>query len=508
MHHKGVLTGEGFTPFEQIERRARKIACGLAALGVGPGSCVALLLRNDVAFIEISAAVMRLAAYAVPLNWHFKGAELAYILADCQAKALFGHQDLLAALAADLPAGLPVFGIATPSALRAAYHAGAGARLAAAQDYPTWRETWPESAAAPLPAPMSMIYTSGTTGNPKGVRRQAATPEQASALDAMRALVYGLKPGTRALLPGPLYHSAPNSFALNASKISDLLVLMERFEEEAFLRLIDEEQIDTIFMVPTMFIRLLKMPQARRASFDGGSLRHVIHAAAPCPAAVKTAMLDWWGDVIHEFYGGTESGPVSFARPGDARKKPGSVGPAAPGAELRILDEKDRILPRGQVGEVYSRIAAYPDFTYHNAPKKRREIERDGFITCGDIGYLDADGYLFLSDRKRDLVISGGVNVYPAEIEAVLHAYAGIIDCAVFGIPDAEYGEALMAVVEPQAGVALDTAALRAYLASHLADYKVPRHIEIRSGLPREDSGKIFKRRLRDPYWQEAGRAI
>jgi long-chain acyl-CoA synthetase len=212
--------------------------------------------------------------------------------------------------------------------------------------------------------------------------------------------------------------------------------------------------------------------------------------------------------VIWEFYGGTESGAVSLASPQDAIAKPGTVGRISPDCTVRILDDAGREVPQGAVGEIYSRIENYPDFTYHNDPAKRAAVERDGFITCGDLGYLDADGYLFLCDRKRDMVISGGVNIYPAEIEAVLHGLPGVHDCAVFGIPDPEFGETLMAVVEPQPNAALDPAALRAALAEKLADYKVPRHIELRTGLPREDSGKIFKRRLRDPYWEGAARKI
>ena len=184
------------------------------------------------------------------------------------------------------------------------------------------------------------------------------------------------------------------------------------------------------------------------------------------------------------------------------------MGKVSPGAEIRFIGEDGSVLPQGEIGEIYSRIAAHPDFTYHNKPEKRTEIERDGFITSGDVGYIDADGYVFLCDRKRDMVISGGVNIYPAEIEAVLHAAPGVHDCAVFGIPDAEFGEALMAVVEPQRGVTLDITKVRARLKDQLADYKVPKHIEVRSQLPREDSGKIFKRRLRDPYWEQAGRRI
>ncbi len=201
----------------------------------------------------------------------------------------------------------------------------------------------------------------------------------------------------------------------------------------------------------------------------------------------------------------TESGAVTFANSEDALKKPGTVGKIAPGAELRFIGEDGKVLPQGEIGEIYSRIAGNPDFTYHNKPEKRAEIDRDGFITSGDVGYIDEDGYVFICDRKRDMVISGGVNIYPAEIEAALHAVPGVHDCAVFGIPDDEFGEALMAVVEPQPGVTLDVADIRAQLKTSLADYKVPKHVEIHDNLPREDSGKIFKRRLRDPYWERAG---
>jgi len=287
-----------------------------------------------------------------------------------------------------------------------------------------------------------------------------------------------------------------------------VLVLMPRFEPEAFLRLIERERIDTIFMVPTMFIRLMKLPEAVRRKYDMSSLRHIIHAAAPCPADVKRAMIAWWGPVIYEFYGSTESGAVTFANSEDALKKPGTVGKISPGAELRFIGDDGRELPAGEIGEIYSRISGNPDFTYHNKPDKRSEIDRGGFITSGDVGYIDQDGYVFICDRKRDMVISGGVNIYPAEIEAALHAVPGVHDCAVFGIPDEEFGEALMAVVEPQPGITLDIAAVRAQLKTQLADYKVPKHVEILTNLPREDSGKIFKRRLRDPYWERAGRRI
>jgi long-chain acyl-CoA synthetase len=219
-------------------------------------------------------------------------------------------------------------------------------------------------------------------------------------------------------------------------------------------------------------------------------------------------MIDWWGPMIYEYYGSTEASALTFASSEDALKKPGTVGTILDGVELRFLGDDGVPLPQGEIGEIYSRIAGNPDFTYYNKPEKRAEIERDGFITSGDVGYIDADGYVFICDRKRDMVISGGVNIYPAEIEAVLHAIPGVHDCAVFGIPDDEFGEALMAVVEPQSGVMLDVADIRARLKVALAGYKVPKHVEIHDNLPREDSGKIFKRRLRDPFWERAGRRI
>jgi long-chain acyl-CoA synthetase len=467
-------------------------------------------MRNDIAFIEAAYGAMQLGAYGVPINWHFKREEIDYILKDSGTGVLIGHADLLRQLSGTIPHGVAVLSVATPPEIQSAYKLDPAhiAKPDFAVDLETWLGEQPRDSGAAVPQPMNMIYTSGTTGHPKGVRRAAPTAEQSAAMERMRAMIYGLRVGARALLPGPLYHSAPNSFGLRSGRLGGLLVLMPRFEPEELLHLIERERIDTIFMVPTMFIRLLKLPEAVRRKYDVSSLRHVIHAAAPCPADVKRAMIEWWGPVIYEFYGSTESGAVTFATSEDALKKPGTVGRITPGAELRFVGEDGRVLEQGEIGEIYSRIAAHPDFTYHNKPEKRAEIEREGFITSGDVGYIDSDGYVFLCDRKRDMVISGGVNIYPAEIEAVLHSVAGVKDCAVFGIPDAEFGEVLMAVIEPQAGAKLDLAEIRAHLKASLADYKVPKHIEMQAGLPREDSGKIFKRRLRDPYWEREGRRI
>jgi len=506
----GIISGSRQRSFEDIDRRVMLMAGGLRVLGVREGDCVCILMRNDIAFLEVSYAVMTLGGYAVPINWHFKPEEVDYILQDTGTRVLIGHADLINSHHDVLPEDLIVLSVPTPPEIAANYRIDLSHNDLPpnAADLDQWLSRQKPYDGPKLPQPQSMIYTSGTTGRPKGVRRDAPTPAQAASSEAMRARIYGLRPGARALLPGPLYHSAPNAFALRAGRLGGALYLMPRFDAEELLRLVAREAIDTIFMVPTMFVRLLKLPAAVREKYDVSSLRHVVHAAAPCPPDVKQAMMNWWGPVIYEYYGSTESGAVTFATPEDALRKPGTIGRIVEGAELRFLDDAGHVLPPGNIGEIYSRTAGSPDFSYHNKPEKRIEIERDGFITSGDVGYIDEDGYVFISDRKRDMVISGGVNIYPAEIEAALHGLPGVHDCAVFGIPDDEFGEALMAVIEPQAGITIDVAAIRTQLKSTLADYKVPRHIELQAGLPREDSGKIFKRRLRDPYWENAKRRI
>src|SRR6201995_141657 len=506
----GIISGDRRRDHAEVADRAARIAGGLHRLGVKQGDSVCILMRNDIAFIEAAYAVMRLGAYAVPVNWHFKPEEIEYILKDSGTSVLIGHTDLLHQLRGSIVAGVTVLSVPPPPEILANYKIDRDllATPAFARDLESWIAGQAPYDGPAVPQPQNMIYTSGTTGHPKGVRRNAPTAEQAASVERMRGLIYGLRSNIRGLLPGPLYHSAPNSFGIRAGKLGGALVLMPRFEPEEFLELIERYKIDTIFMVPTMFIRLMKLPDEVRKKYDVSSLRHIIHAAAPCPADVKRAMIEWWGPVIYEFYGSTESGAVTFANSEDALKKPGTVGKISPGAELRFIGDDGRVLPQGEIGEIYSRISDNPDFTYHNKPEKRAEIDRAGFITSGDVGYIDADGYVFICDRKRDMVISGGVNIYPAEIEAVLHAIPGVHDCAVFGIPDAEFGEALMAVVEPQGDVSLDIADIRARLKTSLADYKVPKHIEIQTNLPRQNSSKIFKRRLRDPYWERAGRRI
>ena len=510
MYSDGLVSGARHLSKADLEDRALRAAQGLRKLGVGRGDAVALFLRNDFAFFEASLAAQRLGAYAVPINWHFKAEEIEYILKDCGARAFIVHADLWPTAEPAAPQGVSVFCVPTPPEIAETYHCQPAACVVPAdvENWDSWVASHAPALDLPPPATESMIYTSGTTGHPKAVRRNPATPEQVEKVAHIRRAVFGFDSEMVAGIPGPLYHSAPNSFGLRSAQLGKAVILLPRFDPEGMLQAIERHRISHMFMVPTMFVRLLKLPQAAREKYDLSSLRYIIHAAAPCPPEAKRGMIAWWGPIIHEFYGSTESSSVTLATSEDAAKKPGTVGRPVKGAHIIIVDDDGKEAPIGATGEIFTRLDGMPDFTYHNKPDKRIEIAREGYITSGDVGYLDEDGYLFICDRKRDMVISGGVNIYPAEIESVALHMPQLKDCAVFGVPDSEFGEALMAVVEPQPGATVTPAEVRAYLAAHLAGYKVPKHIEIGADLPREDSGKIFKRRLRDPYWAKAGRTI
>ena len=416
----GVRCGRSFSTYPDLFGRALRASRGLHELGIGGGDRVALLLRNSLEFLEASIATVPLGASAVPVNWHWRGDEIAHVLSDSGAKALVVHADLWPAIAPSVPDGVALIVVPTPAG-------PIGDPPAGALLWPEWlagHEPW---AQAPETGPASIIYTSGTTGRPKGVVRAQPTESQ-------------------------------------------------------------REQV--------------------RSRYDLSSLRWVVHAAAPCPPDVKRAMIEWLGPIVAEYYGGTETGPVAFCTSEEWLAHPGTVGRPLERAVVKVLDAEGNELPAGQSGEIYMWLDVWPDFSYAGDEEKRRSVERDGLVSCGDIGYLDTDGYLHLNDRRSDMVISGGVNIYPAEIEACLLAMPGVRDCAVFGIPDDEFGEALAAYVEPQNGAQLNDESVRAHVRSRLAAYKTPRLVEFRDSLPREDTGKIFKRRLRDPYWAGRERAI
>ena len=494
--------------FERIARAAS----GFDAIGIGENSAVAMGLRNDFAFFEAAMAAALIGAYAVPVNWHFTAEEAGYVIGDCGAKAVVVHADLLPQIASGIPAGVAVFVVPTPAEIQSAYAIDPAHCLVPPDrtDWNAWlagHEVWSEPA---KPVRTNMIYTSGTTGRPKGVRRDPATPEMQQAMARMVSRIFDIRPGEgiRTVITGPVYHSAPNLYALSAARDGGLVILQPRFDAEQLLHLIERHRITHVHMVPTMFVRLLKLPESVRRAHDLSSLRFVVHAAAPCSPMVKKQMIEWWGPIINEYYGGTETGGLVFHTAAEALRKPGTVGRPIDNSVVKIFDAAGSELGPNQIGEVFVRLRGFPDFTYNRMDDKRREVERDGLITCGDVGYLDEDGYLFLCDRVRDMVISGGVNIYPAEIESVLITMPGVKDCAVFGIPDEDFGEQLCAYVEPQDGDRISAEEVRSFLRRHVAGYKVPKRIEFRSGLPREDSGKIFKRKLRAPYWENAGRQI
>src|SRR5258708_33481463 len=363
----GISSGQRRRDHAEVADRAGRIASGFRKLGVTQGDSVCMLMRNDIAFIEAAYAAMRLGAYGVPVNWHFKPEEINYVLKDSGTSVVIAHDDMLHQLRDAIPSGVTVLSVPTPPEILGNYKINPD-HLATpdfAIDFESWLARHERYDGPLVPQPQNMIYTAGTTGHPKGVRRFAPTPEQTANAEAMRGMIYGLTPGARTILPGPLYHSAPNSFGLRSGRLGGVLVLMPRFGAEEFLRLIEEQKIDTIFMVPTMFIRLMTLAEAIRRKYDMSSLGHIIHAAAPCPADVKRAMIEWWGPVIYEFYGSTESGAVTFANSEDALKKPGTVGKISPGAELRFIGDDGKVLPQGEIGQIYSRIAGNSDFTYH-----------------------------------------------------------------------------------------------------------------------------------------------
>lgn len=494
---------------ETVLLQARRAARGFDKLGVQEGDIVALLLRNDFAFFEAQQAAAMVGAYCVPINWHGKAEEVRYVLDDARPKVLVAHADLLAPLRDQIPAGLKVLVVPTPPQIQRHYHLTTEQAQPAAGDtvWPDWCAGFEPWSDAPKRSRATMIYTSGTTGHPKGVKREAATPEQSAAYMEMLQRVYGLKPGVRALVAGPLYHASPNAYGRQALPNAEVLVLQSKFDPEETLAMIDKHRITHAVMVPTMFVRLLKLPAEVRARYDVSSLQWVTHTGAPCSVDVKKALMAWWGPVVYETYGGTEVGTATLATPEDARAYPGSVGVPTPGTRIAFYGEDGKQLPLGEIGEIYMRVPAYADFTYLNNESKRSGVERDGLISVGDVGYLK-DGHLYLCDRRSDMVISAGVNIYPAEIEMVLLQCPGVHDCAVFGIPDDDLGESLAAAVETMPGVTLTAQQIKDYLGEHLAKYKLPRRVDFHASLPREDSGKIFKRRLRDPFWQAAGRSI
>ena len=506
-----VVSGDRTLSGAELYLRAAQAAVGLKYAGLDAGDAVALLMRNDPALFEATRAAALIGASSVPINWHFGPDEVGHILRDSGARVLVAHADLLAAVKSAIPTGTHVFVVETPSEIAAAY--GLTAEVAHvprdATEWSAWLSAYNPAVLTPASVEgATIVYTSGTTGTPKGVRRVANSPEAAAKARVAIAQLYDIRADARTAITGPMYHSALSAYGLGMASVGASVWLMPRFNAEELLAMIEAHRLTHLHLVPIMFTRLLKLPEAVRRRYDVSSLAHVVHAAAPCPPEVKRRMIEWWGPIIHEYFGSTETRAIAACNSAEWLAHPGTVGRILPGTEVEIVGDDGMPVEPGQPGEIFARNHAVEDFTYTGDDAKRMAVERNGLITAGDVGYLDQDGFLFLCDRRRDMVNSGGVNIYPAEIEACLLEMPGVRDCAVFGIPDPEYGESVAAAVQPEPGATLEVAGVQAFVRQHLARYKAPKLVEIHAELPRDDSGKIFKQKLRAPHWQAAGRKI
>jgi long-chain acyl-CoA synthetase len=507
MLNNAVALAEREVSRADILADAKRVMRGLDALGIVESDSVALLMRNDLAVLEVYSAAADLGVYAIPLNWHLKRDEIRYLIADSRPKALIAHSDLLAGICDALPEDIHLLVVPTP--MEAQLHYAVSDRLseipARSMIWSAWKAQLPSWEGPAKAARGSIFYTSGTTGNPKGVKREPMNAEQSAAFTALQRQLFGACENMRAYCACPLCHGTGTSFARLALREADCLLLQPHFDPVELLASIDRERITHVAVVPTAFVRLLKLPDAVRRRYDVSSLRYVLHTGAPCPPDIKHEMIRWLGPIINEVYGSTEVGPLTLCSSSDWLTRPGTVGRAMTGATIRILDALGRECKPGEQGEICGQHGAIPQFTYLNLPEARRALDRGGLVATGDIGYLDEDGYLFLSDRRDDMVISGGVNLYPAEIERVLITMPEILDCAVFGIPDREYGESLAAAIVLTSGSTLTEDTIRRYLKMRLANYKVPRVLLFDNRLPREESGKISKRKLRTRYLEGTG---
>jgi long-chain acyl-CoA synthetase len=483
--------------WRELLARRNRVAGALAKLGVSRGERVIVYAPNSLECLLASAATRAANAVPVPMNHRLVAEEVSYILENSDAVAAF--------------VGGPFVAIADEVRQRAGKIRHWILLDEERRSWATSLDELLEQDAEPPPVDPaqglggSMIYTGGTTGRPKGAFRAASDPQVTLAY--MRALGMIHDPHVH-LVAGPLYHSAPGSFALFSAVIGGTVVVMRRFDPEHALHLIQTHRVTSTFMAPALVKRIVDLPEAVRARYDVSSMRSLVVAAAPCPMRVKEEALRYFGPCLYEFYGSTELGINTVLRPEDVLRKPGSCGQAAPGIEITLLDDDGNPVPVGEAGELYVRRFGGMYDEYYKNPDATRQTRRGDWYSVGDVARVDADGFYTLCDRKRDMIISGGVNIYPAEIEDVLHHHPAVDDVAVFGVPDDDWGERVHAAVRRRAGHALTGDELRAFARKHLADYKVPREVSFPEDFPRDSAGKLVKRLLRDPYWAGHGRTI
>ncbi|CQR65586.1 acyl-CoA synthetase [Streptomyces leeuwenhoekii] len=493
-----IMSGSGASlSYAELEAGSVRLARLMRDAGLRPGDCVALLSDNNPRCYEIYWAAQRSGLYITAVNRHLAPSEVAYIVSDCGAKGLFASAAKAELAEAVVAEGLPEVRL----------------RLSFGGDVKGYERYEPAVAAFP-PAPMGdqprgadMLYSSGTTGRPKGIRPplpQRQVNEPGDPLVALFGSRYGFGPDTVYLSPAPVYHAAPLRFGAVVHALGGTIVMMERFDPEQALAAIERYRVTHTQMVPTMFVRMLKLPQDVRDGYDLSSLRVAVHAAAPCPVDAKQAMMRWWGPILHEYYSCTETNGITLIGPDEWLRRPGSVGRAGIGVP-HVCDDEGRELPTGEIGTIYFERDELP-FEYHNDPERTQAAQHPRhptWTTVGDVGHLDDDGYLFLTDRKNFMIISGGVNIYPQEIENVLVMHPDVIDAAVIGIPDDEMGEQVRAVVQAAEGVEAGSELeqrLIAFVRRHIAHYKAPRSIDFVDRLPRTPTGKLVKGRLRDRY--------
>jgi fatty-acyl-CoA synthase len=485
-------TGEAVT-FAQLERRANQGAHLLRGAGLLRGDHIAILMENRREFLEVCFAADRSGVYYTTISTHLTPEEIAYILQDCGARILITSDRILHSLGHSL------------------LRMNRSVQVYVVGDTPEGLKDWIAATAAqpetPVPEEaqgLDMLYSSGTTGRPKGIKWPLPQdrPGGRTMLVDLLSSLFGYDAQTRYLSPAPLYHAAPLRHSMVTIRMGGTAFIMDRFDPLQALELIQRHRITHSQWVPTMFVRLLKLPPEERARFDLSSMKMAVHAAAPCPVDIKRQMIDWWGEIIHEYYAGTENNGFTAITTPEWREHPGSVGRAKLGV-IHICDEAGRELPVGHEGEVYFENGH--QFLYHNDPDKTAAATNAlGWTTLGDIGRLDEEGYLYLTDRKSFVIISGGVNIYPQEAEDILLGHPAVLDAAVFGVPNEDFGEEVKAVVQLLPGQAASPALAEELIACcrmRLSSIKCPRSVDFRATLPRSATGKLYKRRLKAEYW-------
>lgn len=493
-----IHSARGSRSFAELDANANRLVHALFDAGLREGDHLSLLAPNTPEFVEVYAAVLRSGLRLTPINWHLQPEEVGYIVADSDAKALVAHVDF--AEAAEL----------------AGRSGKLAVRLAIGGSIPGFADYAQALAGTPATDPdrpahgLTMLYTSGTTGRPKGVHRSRPHPRPAQWGPGSRKQ---FRPGDVALALGPAYHAAPLQHAIADPLLAGVpIVLTEKFDAEATLAAIEAHRVTHVHMVSTMFQRLLALPPEVRDGYDLSSLRYLIHGAAPTPPEVKRAMIDWLGPILHEYYGASENTAGFYITPEEWLRKPGSVGRLRPESGSRVVDDEGRDCAPGEVGRIFFRMSADSPFQYYKDEEKTRSILLDdSHFTVGDMGHVDEDGYLFLTGRTAECIISGGVNIYPQEIDNELLQHPAVAEACTVGAPNREWGEEVRAVVVLRPGHAASPQLgerLIDFLRPRLAGFKLPRAVDFVGAIPRSEAGKVLRGQVRAPYWKDRARAI